>query len=173
MVDLHKSIVVSCDTYYYGLAHDLGIDNIHRSSVSFGFGKRTGIDIDGEAGGLLPSQEWKMRRFQQKWFPGDTVSVGIGQGYNLATPMQLAHATSVLANRGVIFRPHIVRQIQNSLTNALRSIEVEPIGRIALEPDNLSQSPKRWQTCSSPAARRRWRARVPSTGSRARPAPPR
>jgi penicillin-binding protein 2 len=131
--------VVSCDTYYYGLAHELGIDNIHQFIGQLGFGKRTGIDIDGEVGGLLPSQEWKMRRFKQKWFPGDTVSVGIGQGYNLATPMQLAHATSVLANRGVIFRPHIVRQIQNSVTNALASIEVEPVGKVALDPANLAR----------------------------------
>jgi penicillin-binding protein 2 len=139
MVDLHKSIVVSCDTYYYGLAHDLGIENIHRFLSQFGFGKRTGIDIDGEVGGLLPSEQWKLKRFQQKWFPGDTISVGIGQGYNLATPMQLAHATSVLANRGVIFRPHIVRHVQNSQTNALRSIEVEPVGRIELKDGNLRQ----------------------------------
>jgi penicillin-binding protein 2 len=139
MVDLHKSVVVSCDTYYYGLAHELGIDNIHQFIGQLGFGKRTGVDIDGEAGGLLPSQEWKMKRFKQKWFPGDTISVGIGQGYNLATPMQLAHATSVLANRGVIFRPHVVRQIQNSVTNALASIEVEPVGKVALEPANLER----------------------------------
>jgi penicillin-binding protein 2 len=80
-----------------------------------------------------------MRRFKQKWFPGDTVSVGIGQGYNLATPMQLAHATSVLANRGVVYRPHVVRQIQNSVTNALTSIEVEPLAQIPLAPANLER----------------------------------
>jgi penicillin-binding protein 2 len=137
MVDLHKSIVVSCDTYYYGLAHDMGIENIHRFLSQFGFGAKTGIDIEGEVGGLLPSEQWKMKRFQQKWFPGDTVSVGIGQGYNLATPMQLANAVSILANRGVIFRPHIVRHVQNSQTNALRSLEVEPVGRIELAPDNI------------------------------------
>jgi penicillin-binding protein 2 len=139
MVDLHKSIVVSCDTYYYGLAHEMGIDNIHRFFGQFGFGKPTGIDIAGEVGGLLPSEQWKMRRFQQKWFPGDTISVGIGQGYNLATPMQLAHATSVLANRGVIFRPHIVRHVQNSQTNSLTTVEVEPVGRIELRPENLQR----------------------------------
>jgi penicillin-binding protein 2 len=139
MVDLHKSIVVSCDTYYYGLAHEMGIENIFAFLGQFGFGKRTGIDIDGEAGGLLPSEQWKMKRFKQKWFPGDTVSVGIGQGYNLATPVQLAQATSVLANRGVIFRPHLVRHIQNSQTSALTSIEIEPAGRIALKDENLAR----------------------------------
>ena len=137
MVDLHKSIVISCDTYYYGVAQDLGIDNIHGFIGQFGFGKRTGIDIDGESGGLLPSQEWKMKRFQQKWFAGDTISVGIGQGYNLATPLQLAQAVAVLANSGTIFRPHIVRHIQDSQTNALTSIDAEPVGNIALHAGNL------------------------------------
>jgi penicillin-binding protein 2 len=137
MVDLHKSIVISCDTYYYGVAQDLGIDNIHEFIGQFGFGKRSGIDIDGESGGLLPSQEWKMKRFQQKWFAGDTISVGIGQGYNLATPLQLAQAVSVLANSGTIFRPHIVRHIQDSQTNALTSIDAEPVGSISLHAQNL------------------------------------
>jgi len=137
MVDLHKSIVISCDTYYYGVAQDLGIDNIHDFIGQFGFGKRTGIDIDGESGGLLPSQEWKMKRFQQKWFTGDTISVGIGQGYNLATPLQLAQAVAVLASSGTIFRPHIVRHIQDSQTNALTSIEAEPVGTIPLHAPNL------------------------------------
>jgi len=136
-VDLHKSIVISCDTYYYGVAQDLGIDNIHQFIGKFGFGKRTGIDIEGESGGLLPSQEWKSRRFQQKWFTGDTISVGIGQGYNLATPLQLAQATSILANNGTIFRPHIVRHVQDSQTNQLRSIEVQPVGSITLRAENL------------------------------------
>ena len=142
MVDMHKSIVISCDTYYYGVAQDLGIDNIHDFIGHFGFGKRTGIDIDGEAGGLLPSPEWKVRRFpqnpmQQKWFTGDTISVGIGQGYNLATPVQLAHAVSIIANSGTIFRPHIVRHIQDSQTNKLTSIEVQPVGTIPLRPENI------------------------------------
>jgi penicillin-binding protein 2 len=137
MVDMHKSIVISCDTYYYGVAQELGIDNIHEFIGKFGFGRRTGIDIDGEAGGLLPSQEWKMRRFQQKWFAGDTISVGIGQGYNLATPVQLAQAVSVIANKGNVFRPHIVRNIQDGQTNKLTSIEVEPLETIAFHPQNL------------------------------------
>ncbi len=137
MVDLHKAIVVSCDTYFYGVAQDLGIDNIHEFIGQFGFGRRTGIDIDGEVGGLLPSQEWKIRRFQQKWFAGDTISVGVGQGYNLATPVQLAQAVSIIANNGAIFRPHIVRHIQDGQTNKLTSIEVEPVGTIPLHPENL------------------------------------
>src|SRR5215210_1300794 len=81
-VDMYKSIVVSCDTYYYQLANDLGIDAISRFMGNFGFGSRTGIDIAGESIGTLPSQEWKMRRFKQKWYAGETISIGIGQGYN-------------------------------------------------------------------------------------------
>lgn len=138
VVNLHKSIVISCDTYYYGLAQDLGIDNIHEFIGQFGFGKRTGIDIDGESGGLLPSQAWKQKRFKQKWFGGDTISVGIGQGYNLATPVQLAQATAILANHGAIFRPHLVKHVQNSRTNALRSVEVEPIGKLELKAENFA-----------------------------------
>lgn len=136
-VNLHRSIVVSCDTYYYGLAHDMGIDALHDFIGQFGFGKRTGIDIDGEVAGLLPSEAWKLKRFKQKWYPGDTVSVGIGQGYNLATPMQLAQAVSVLANRGVIYRPHLVRNVQNSQTGVLTPIEVEPTGKVQLSDEHL------------------------------------
>ena len=112
VVDMYKSIVVSCDTYYYMLANDLGIDNIARFIGQFGFGSRTGIDIEGEFVGVLPSPEWKTKRFkkpeQQRWFPGETISVGIGQGYNSYTPLQLAQAVATLANDGVMFRPHLV-----------------------------------------------------------------
>ena len=138
-VDLHKAIVVSCDTYFYGLAQELGIDAIHDFMSQLGFGRETGIDVDGEATGLLPSQEWKQRRFQQKWFAGDTISVGIGQGYNLTTPMQLALATSALANRGVMFRPHLVRHIQDNQTAGLRSIEMQPSATIVLNEENLAR----------------------------------
>lgn len=108
-VDLFKSIVISCDTYYYGLATDLGIDGVHEHLEKFGFGKKTGLDMEGESAGLLPSVDWKRRRFNQIWYPGDTVSVGIGQGYTLVTPLQLAYATAVLANDGVGYRPHLVK----------------------------------------------------------------
>jgi len=139
IVDLHKAVVESCDTYFYGLAHELGIDGIHEFISKFGLGKKTGIDIEGEVGGLLPSQEWKQRRFQQKWFVGDTISVGIGQGYNLTTPLQLAFATAILANDGRIFRPHLVQHIQDSQTGALTSIEPEPVGEVALKPENVKR----------------------------------
>lgn len=139
MVDLHRSIVISCDTYYYGLAMDLGIDNLHRFIGQFGFGKATGIDIAGESGGLLPSQAWKQKRFSQKWFLGDTISVGIGQGYNLATPVQLAFATAILANSGVVYRPHLVRSVEDSQSGDRRWIEAQPFNNFPIQPDNLSR----------------------------------
>ncbi|OGA27703.1 MAG: penicillin-binding protein 2, partial [Betaproteobacteria bacterium RIFCSPLOWO2_12_61_14] len=122
-VDMFKSIVISCDTYYYGLATEMGIDNISSFLSRFGFGKKTGLDLEGETSGLLPSQEWKMKRYQQKWYPGDTVSVGIGQGYNLVTPMQLAYATATLANNGVGYKPHLVREVRSSRSHENRLIE--------------------------------------------------
>jgi penicillin-binding protein 2 len=137
-VDLHKSLVISCDTYYYGLAVDLGIDNIFNFISHFGFGKKTGIDIEGERTGLLPSTEWKMKRFKQKWYTGDTVSVGIGQGYNLATPLQLAVATATIANSGTQMRPQLVRQIENSKTNVITPRPSETVSTLPIKPENLA-----------------------------------
>ncbi|MBI1887221.1 MAG: penicillin-binding protein 2 [Nitrosomonadales bacterium] len=136
-VDLFKSIVVSCDTYYYGLATDLGIDRIASYLPRFGFGKKTGIDLDGETSGLLPSQEWKTRRYGQKWYAGDTVSVGIGQGYNLVTPMQLAHATATLANNGIGYKPHLVREVRSAHVDENHAIGNEPLPDLGIEPAHL------------------------------------
>jgi penicillin-binding protein 2 len=136
-VDLHKSLVISCDTYYYGLAHDLGIDNIHHFIGQFGLGKKTGIDVEGEVPGLLPSQEWKMKRYKQRWYTGDTISVGIGQGYNLTTPLQLAFATAILANKGTAYRPHLVKQIKDSRTGAVTARVTQPLYTLDLNQDNV------------------------------------
>jgi penicillin-binding protein 2 len=134
---MHKAIVESCDTYFYELAQDLGIDMIHDFIAQFGLGERTGIDIAGEVSGLLPSREWKEQRFNQRWFVGDTISVGIGQGYNLVTPLQLASATAILANGGQVFRPHLVRHIQNAQTNELKTVEPFPVAQVPLQPRHL------------------------------------
>ncbi len=136
-VDMHKSLVISCDTYYYGLANDLGIDKIFSFISQFGLGKLTGIDIEGEVSGLLPSQEWKMRRHKQKWYAGDTISVGIGQGYNLTTPLQLAFATAILASNGTAFRPHLVKQVTNSKTGAVRDVVTQPQYTLNFNPENM------------------------------------
>jgi penicillin-binding protein 2 len=137
MVDMYKSIVVSCDTYYYVLANDLGIDLIARFMGQLGFGSRTGIDIEGEATGVLPSQEWKLRRFNQKWFAGETISVGIGQGYNAYTPLQLASAIATIANNGVMFRPHIVNYVEDNRTLQRSTIEPNPLRTLDVKKQHL------------------------------------
>jgi penicillin-binding protein 2 len=140
-VDMYKSIVDSCDTYYYVLGNDLGIDNIARFIGQFGFGARTGIDVEGEAIGVLPSQEWKLKRFrrpeQQKWYAGETISVAIGQGYNSYTPLQLAQAMATLANDGVMYRPHFVNYIENAKTGERSYVEPEPVKTIKLKPQHI------------------------------------
>lgn len=138
MVDLHKSIVVSCDTYYYGLANLLGIDRIHDFIGQFGFGKKTGIDISGELPGVLPSAEWKERRYKQKWYAGDTIPVGIGQGYDLATPLQLAFATSILASNGIAYRPHLVESIKDSRSGKMENRISPFLYRLDIDPKYLA-----------------------------------
>ncbi|HEX4585490.1 MAG TPA: penicillin-binding protein 2 [Burkholderiaceae bacterium] len=136
-VDLHKSIVVSSDVYYYVLANDLGVDAIHDFMKPFGFGQLTGIDLEGELSGVLPSSEWKERRFHQKWYGGETISIGIGQGYNSFTLLQLAHATATLANGGVVMKPHVVRAIEDPHTGEVRPTVPAEDARIRLNPGNL------------------------------------
>lgn len=141
MVDMYKSIVQSCNTYYFALAGDMGIDAIAGFMRQLGFGSRTGIDIEGESEGVLPSQEWKRKRFkkpeQQKWYAGETISIGIGQGYNAYTPIQLAHATAAIANNGIMYRPHLVKYIENISTSERTPIEPEPLRTLSFKPANL------------------------------------
>jgi penicillin-binding protein 2 len=140
-VDMYKSIVVSCDTYYYSLANDLGIDNISSFMAPFGFGSRTGIDIQGESEGVLPSQKWKRQHFrrpdQQKWFAGETISIGIGQGYNSYTPVQLAQAVATIANNGVMYQPHLVNYIEDAATGVRTYVTPKPRPEITLKPENI------------------------------------
>lgn len=137
MVDMHKSIVQSCDTYYYRLANDLGIDRMHAFLTQFGFGQKTGIDLQGELPGLLPSREWKAKRYKQVWYPGETVIAGIGQGFNLATPLQLAVATAALANGGITFQPQLVQAVIDSRTGQRRLMPSRPLHNIQLNPADL------------------------------------
>ena len=116
-VNLRTSIIQSSNVYYYSLAYELGVDAIHAFMAPFGFGQRTGVDLVSESRGVLPSREWKAQAFGGKrgqWYPGDTVSLGIGQGFNSFTMMQLATATSALANGGFRVTPHLVRPAQTS-----------------------------------------------------------
>ena len=136
-VDLHSAIVQSCDVYFYTLAHDLGIDRMETFLKRFGFGGSTGIDINGERSGLVPSREWKRQAFSkpedQVWFPGETVIAGIGQGYTLVTPIQLAAAAGVLATRGNRYQARLVIGNEDSVTREtawLPPHELEPLDDI-------------------------------------------
>lgn len=110
-VDLERALAVSNNTYFYSLAHELGIDVIHENMSAFGFGERVAHDVQGQSDALMPSRSWKRGRFNQPWYPGETLSVGIGQGYLQVTPLQLATATAVLANRGEWVKPRLARRI--------------------------------------------------------------
>jgi len=141
-VDMRKAIATSCDVYFYDIANQMGVDRIHDYLAQFGMGAPTGIDIPGEKAALLPSTDWKKRAFRRKeaqiWFPGDTISIGIGQGYMTATPLQLAHATATLAARGKRFRPRLVRAIRNVTTG-----EVTELPPTALPPAHAND-PMAW-----------------------------
>lgn len=137
-VDMQRAITISCDTFFYGLALDLGVDKLTSFISHFGFGKKSGLDIKGEKEGLLPTPEWKMRRFNQKWYPGETVIIGIGQGYTLVTPLQLAQATAILANNGVAMRPHLVASIQEASSSISRPVPIVTTDKISLKPENIA-----------------------------------
>ena len=141
-VDMYKSIVISCNTYYYQLGHDMGIDHIHDFMEPFGFGRKTGIDLDSERIGVLPSKEWKRKRFAknpagQAWQKGDNVNIAIGQGFNSYTILQLAHAVSTLANDGVVMRPHLVKIVEDGSTKARTLTVAKESFRIPLKQANI------------------------------------
>jgi len=140
-VDMYKSIVESCDTYYYTLARDMGVDLMHDQMKPLGFGQITGIDILGESRGVLPSTEWKRTTYkkpeQQRWYSGETISLGIGQGYNNFTMLQIAHAMGTVANNGLKMKPHLVREVLDVETKASTPVAKEPIGQLPLLPENL------------------------------------
>ena len=140
-MDMQNAVMQSCDVYFYRLAHTLGIERIHDSMSRMGFGKPTGIDIAGERGGIMPSPAWKKTAFstreQQVWFPGETVIVGIGQGYWTATLLQLAKATALLGTRGQPFEPRLVRALVDPATGAVEEKKPRPLPRIELKyPEN-------------------------------------
>jgi penicillin-binding protein 2 len=145
MVNMYASIVQSCDTYYYMLANDLGIDNIATFMRQFGFGQQTGVDVglegSAESEGVLPSQEWKRKRFkkpeQQKWYAGETISIGIGQGYNSYTPIQMAQAMAGLANDGVMYRPHLVEAVVDARSGSKTTPTAPPPRTIAIKQEHI------------------------------------
>ncbi len=132
-VDMETSIVKSSNVYYYSLANDMGVDMIHDFMKPLGFGQITGIDLPGEVRGILPSTDWKKNYFkrpeQKKWFGGETISLGIGQGYNTFTMLQLASATATIANGGMQFKPHVVTATQEALTHTQAQVHTHaPLG---------------------------------------------
>ena len=135
-VDLHDAISQSCDVYFYEMSGDLGIDNMHEYLTRFGLGSATGVDVLGERPGLVPSREWKRNNFSdrdnQRWYHGETVIASIGQGFMLATPLQLASAVATLSMRGDRYRPHLVAAVENPLNGQRELIEPEWLGNVAI-----------------------------------------
>jgi len=136
-VDLHDAISQSCDVYFYEISRDIGIDTMHEYLDQFGLGKVTGLDIVGESNGLNPSTAWKRQAFRERadqvWFPGETIIASIGQGYMLATPLQLANATAALAARGTRFRPHIVAAFEDPISGKRTLVAPERLPGVSID----------------------------------------
>ena len=136
-IDLHDAIAESCDVYFYEISRDIGIDRMHEYLTRFGLGYRTGVDMTGELAGLVPSREWKRGAFRERadqvWFPGETVIASIGQGYMLATPLQLANATSALALRGGRFQPRLVAATEDPITGERSLTRPVPLPDVGIE----------------------------------------
>ncbi len=141
-VDMVRSIALSSNVYYYSLANEMGVDTIHDFMKPLGFGQITGIDLPGEVRGVLPSTEWKRKFYkrpeQQKWYGGETISLGIGQGYNTFTMLQLATATSALANGGMRHTPRVVRATQDPLTHRQQNTPTPEAVNLGFNPEHLS-----------------------------------
>ncbi|HMT63332.1 MAG TPA: penicillin-binding protein 2, partial [Ottowia sp.] len=141
-VDLHRSIVKSSNVYYYQLANDMGVNAIHDFMRPLGFGQVTGLDIPGETRGVLPSTDWKRATYkrpeQQKWYAGETISLGIGQGYNNFTMLQLASATATLAAGGVRHVPHLVKARQDALSLQLHELPQPPGQNLGYKPEHVA-----------------------------------
>ena len=135
-VDMHLALVQSCDTYFYELAHRMGVDSMHDFLGRFGFGQRTGLDMAESLGGILPSTDWKKMAVGEPWYTGDSLNASIGQGFMLATPLQLATATAVLANRGVWFQPRLMQDVVKHSADPLELVddrELKPLEDVAIK----------------------------------------
>ncbi|RZL99068.1 MAG: penicillin-binding protein 2, partial [Variovorax sp.] len=141
-VDMRRSIQLSSNIYYYSLANEMGVDRIHDFMKPLGFGQITGIDLGGEVRGVLPSTEWKRNAYrrpeQQKWYAGETISLGIGQGYNTFTMLQLAQATSIVADVGMRHRPHVALSIRDTVSGQVKSVVQPPAESLGYAPANVA-----------------------------------
>jgi penicillin-binding protein 2 len=139
---MYRSIVLSSNVYYYSLANELGVDTIYNFMKPLGFGQLTGIDISGEVKGVLPSTEWKRNTYkkpeQQKWYPGETISLGIGQGYNTFTMLQLASATATLASGGMKYKPQLVIGTQDAVTRVKSIVQTVPPIDLKYKAENIA-----------------------------------
>jgi penicillin-binding protein 2 len=139
---MHRAIVESSNVYFYSLANELGVDAMHDFMKPLGFGQLTGIDIFGEVRGVLPSTDWKRNYFrrpeQQRWYAGETISLGIGQGYNSFTMLQLAQATAILANNGIKHTPQLVLSTQDASTQVSVPLAVQPAENLGFKPEHLA-----------------------------------
>ena len=140
-VDMHRAIVKSSNTYFYSLANDMGVDTMHDFMKPLGFGQITGIDLKGEVRGVLPSQAWKRNTYkrpeQQRWYAGETISLGIGQGYNNFTMLQIAHAMATLANGGIKYKPHLTMATENVITRERVPLPGPPPENLGFKPENV------------------------------------
>ena len=134
-VELRKALRESCDVYFYKLAERLGVDRIAKYAKRFGLGAPLGIGLENEKGGVIPTEEWKLKRFGKKWFQGETLSVGIGQGYVLTTPVQLASMIATVANEGTIYKPHLVKRVVDLDGKVLQEFPPQVIGKTDLKPE--------------------------------------
>jgi penicillin-binding protein 2 len=141
-MDMRRAIIKSSNVYFYSQANDLGVDLIHDQMEPLGFGRLTGIDLKGEVTGILPSPDWKRRAYkrpeQQKWYAGETISLGIGQGYNNFTMLQEATALSTLVTNGLRFQPRIVREIEDVVTRERRASSSVALAPLAFKPENTA-----------------------------------
>ena len=139
--DMRAAIVSSSNVYFYSLANEMGVDLIHDELEPFGFGRKTGIDVDGEVTGLLPSTDWKRRAYRkpemQKWFAGETISLGIGQGYNSFTMLQMATAMSTLSTGGLRFKPRLAREVVDIVSGERRRVASDALPPLALKPEQV------------------------------------
>lgn len=137
-MDVRQAIVHSCDVFFYTVGQRMGIDTIASYASQFGLGRETGLELPSERGGIVPSTAWKERVRHEPWWPGETISAAIGQGYVTVTPLQMAHVTATVANDGIALRPRLVKGVKERATGVYRELEPVEIGRVAVKPDTLS-----------------------------------
>jgi penicillin-binding protein 2 len=137
-VSLHRALVESCDVFFYQVGLKTGIDEIARVAREFGLGKATGLELGGEAPGLIPDTAWKRRVRKEPWYSGETLSAAIGQGYDLVTPVQAALLAATVANGGSVYRPHLIRRVVDGSGSTLRTGAVTVERTVALKPETLA-----------------------------------